>query len=53
MVVFSELESLIEHGIPEIARAIVTAADENGNRGKQLTAFCQLQKEHRGALDEK
>ena len=44
LVAFSEVESLMEQGIEEIAHAVVlaTGEGEKSYRGKRLAAYCQL-----------
>jgi acyl-coenzyme A synthetase/AMP-(fatty) acid ligase len=42
LVAFSEVESIIEQGIEEIAHAVVTGGKEDITRGKKMIAWCEL-----------
>jgi acyl-CoA synthetase (AMP-forming)/AMP-acid ligase II len=45
LVAFSEVESIIEQGIEEIAHAVVTQGKEDLTRGKKMIAWCELKPE--------
>ncbi|UCH96072.1 MAG: acyl--CoA ligase [Candidatus Aminicenantes bacterium] len=42
LVAFSEVESIIEQGIEEVAHAVVTGGKEDITRGKKMIAWCEL-----------
>jgi acyl-coenzyme A synthetase/AMP-(fatty) acid ligase len=42
LVAFSEVESIIEQGIAEVAHAVVTGGKEDITRGKKMVAWCEL-----------
>jgi acyl-coenzyme A synthetase/AMP-(fatty) acid ligase len=42
LVAFSEVESIIEQGIEEVAHAVVTGGKEDITRGKKMVAWCEL-----------
>jgi len=42
LVAFSEVESIIEQGIAEVAHTVVTAGKEDITRGKKMIAWCEL-----------
>lgn len=42
LVAFSEVESIIEQGIEEVAHAVVTTGKEDITRGKKMIAWCEL-----------
>jgi acyl-coenzyme A synthetase/AMP-(fatty) acid ligase len=42
LVAFSEVETLMEQGIEEIAHTVVTGSEQESSRGKTMTAWCQL-----------
>jgi acyl-coenzyme A synthetase/AMP-(fatty) acid ligase len=42
LVAFSEVESIIEQGIEEVAHAVVTSGNEDITRGKKMIAWCEL-----------
>jgi acyl-coenzyme A synthetase/AMP-(fatty) acid ligase len=42
LVAFSEVESIIEQGIEEVAHAVVTGGQEDITRGKKMIAWCEI-----------
>jgi long-chain acyl-CoA synthetase len=42
LVAFSEVESIIEQGIEEVAHAVVTGGKQDITRGKKMVACCEL-----------
>jgi acyl-coenzyme A synthetase/AMP-(fatty) acid ligase len=42
LVAFSEVESIIEQGIDEVAHTVVTGGQEDITRGKKMIAWCEL-----------
>lgn len=42
LVAFSEVESIIEQGIEDVAHAVVTGGNEDITRGKKMIAWCEL-----------
>jgi acyl-coenzyme A synthetase/AMP-(fatty) acid ligase len=42
LVAFSEVESIIEQGIEEVAHAVVTGGKQNISHGKKMIAWCEL-----------
>jgi len=42
LVAFSEVESVMEHQIPELQSVVVVAREEEDMRGKKMVACCQL-----------
>jgi len=41
LVAYSEVETLLEQGIPEISHAVVTTGHEDNARGKSMIAWCE------------